>query len=212
MRERRSAAEHARGPGGTEQTTSAGKPRPKPAGRDLAGIKRGETTVEQRPKCYSNALTVRASQQVLLEVRFIEAQRTAARDLGFNWNINGGRFAAGTGIGATPLGMASLPVTAAFAAGGFPSGNTTFATMITRILDGGTSADVIIQALEKRGLARRLAEPNLTTLSGDTANFLAGGEFPFPFRPTTTASRWSSRSSASALPSRRPSSPTVRSI
>ncbi len=39
---------------------------------------------------------------------------------------------------------------------------------------------MIIQALEKRGLARRLAEPNLVALSGDTASFLAGGEFPFP--------------------------------
>ena len=38
----------------------------------------------------------------------------------------------------------------------------------------------MVQALEKRGMARRLAEPNLVTLSGDTANFLAGGEFPFP--------------------------------
>ena len=40
--------------------------------------------------------------------------------------------------------------------------------------------DVIIQALEKRGVARLLAEPNLVAMSGDTASFLAGGEFPFP--------------------------------
>ena len=41
-------------------------------------------------------------------------------------------------------------------------------------------ADVIVRALEERGLARRLAEPNLVALSGDQASFLAGGEFPFP--------------------------------
>jgi pilus assembly protein CpaC len=39
---------------------------------------------------------------------------------------------------------------------------------------------VIVQALEERGLARRLAEPNLITMSGEKANFLAGGEFPVP--------------------------------
>jgi pilus assembly protein CpaC len=48
------------------------------------------------------------------------------------------------------------------------------------VLDNGTTADVLIQALEQRGVARRLAEPNLVALSGDTASFLAGGEFPFP--------------------------------
>ncbi len=48
------------------------------------------------------------------------------------------------------------------------------------MLTGGASADIIIQALEKKGAARRLAEPNLTALSGETASFLAGGEFPMP--------------------------------
>ena len=55
-----------------------------------------------------------------------------------------------------------------------------FGTFIARILDKGIGVDGVIQALEERGLARRLAEPNLVALSGDTANFLAGGEFPFP--------------------------------
>jgi pilus assembly protein CpaC len=63
---------------------------------------------------------------------------------------------------------------------GLASNNVPFGAAIARLLDGGTKADVIVQALEKRGLARRLAEPNLVALSGDTASFLAGGEFPFP--------------------------------
>jgi pilus assembly protein CpaC len=46
--------------------------------------------------------------------------------------------------------------------------------------------DLLISALETKGLARRLAEPNLTTLSGDAARFLAGGEFPVPIPNTTT--------------------------
>ena len=52
--------------------------------------------------------------------------------------------------------------------------------MLARVLDGGTDVDLMIRALEQRSLARRLAEPNLVTTSGDTASFLAGGEFPFP--------------------------------
>jgi pilus assembly protein CpaC len=63
---------------------------------------------------------------------------------------------------------------------GLVSNNVPFGAVIARLLDNGTKADVIVQALEKRGLARRLAEPNLVALSGDTASFLAGGEFPFP--------------------------------
>jgi len=42
------------------------------------------------------------------------------------------------------------------------------------------NVDVLVDALESRGVARRLAEPNLVALSGDTASFLAGGEYPFP--------------------------------
>ena len=48
------------------------------------------------------------------------------------------------------------------------------------MLGNGVQADTLIDALEERGVVRRLAEPNLTALSGDTASFLAGGEFPIP--------------------------------
>jgi pilus assembly protein CpaC len=50
----------------------------------------------------------------------------------------------------------------------------------------GSSVDLLISALETKGLLRRLAEPNLTTLSGEAARFLAGGEFPVPIPNTTT--------------------------
>jgi pilus assembly protein CpaC len=51
----------------------------------------------------------------------------------------------------------------------------------------GASADIRIQALEDKGLVRRLASPNLTALSGSTASFLAGGEFPVPVAGETNA-------------------------
>ena len=55
-----------------------------------------------------------------------------------------------------------------------------FGFLISRLLAGNTNVDVIINALEDKGIARMLAEPNLVALSGDTASFLAGGEFPIP--------------------------------
>ncbi|MGY3034379.1 pilus assembly protein CpaC [Bradyrhizobium sp. USDA 4354] len=158
-----------------------------------------------------NAMSVAAPQQVMLEVRFLEVTRDAGRDLGVNLyaaNANGtnvgntgrgGVVTSATGrrpiggvngpVGAPPTG--SLPVLATAGtllgtAGGIapvPFGS--LLTSIVRTSNGG-SVDLLISALETKGLARRLAEPNLTTLSGDAARFLAGGEFPVPI-PNTTA-------------------------
>ncbi len=112
----------------------------------------------------TNAMTVGASQQVTLEVRFIEAKRNASRDLGVNYSVSAG------GISFQPFGnaLASNAATAPFG------------RMVADMLTGGASADIIVQALEKKGGARRLAESNLIALSGETASFLAGGEFPVP--------------------------------
>ncbi|TIW42332.1 MAG: type II and III secretion system protein family protein, partial [Mesorhizobium sp.] len=52
--------------------------------------------------------------------------------------------------------------------------------LIGGLLSNGVSIDVAIKALEDRGVARRLAEPNLIARSGEKASFLAGGEFPIP--------------------------------
>ena len=56
--------------------------------------------------------------------------------------------------------------------------------MIGRIVASGVTTDVLINALEQKGIARSLAEPNLVALSGDTASFLAGGEYPIPVSGT----------------------------
>ena len=134
------------------------------------GGKNGEGSAPPVKDTVINAMTVRASQQVSLEVKFVEIDRTAARDLGVNWGIlNNHSVAAATGAGSGLFPLA-----------GIPSGATQFGAAIISMLNHGNRTDLILQALEKRGLARRLAEPNLVTLSGDTANFLAGGEFPYP--------------------------------
>jgi len=141
--------------------------------RDSVSLSKALSIAEQTaPQAVTNALSVRGSQQVLLEVRFVEADRESSRELGVGWDVFGNRIAAISGV--TGVTSAGTPVL------GLASNNVPFGAAIARLLDGGTKADVIVQALEKRGLARRLAEPNLVALSGDTASFLAGGEFPFP--------------------------------
>ncbi|MEH2469340.1 pilus assembly protein CpaC [Nitrobacteraceae bacterium AZCC 2161] len=166
-----------------------------------------------------NAMSVAAPQQVMLEVRFLEVNREAGRNLGVNLyaaNANGtnvgntglggvtraGRSPIGginttpgpLGAGGDPVGSpptGSLPILGTAAtllgtAGGvapIPFGS--LLTSLVRTSNGG-SVDLLISALETKGLVRRLAEPNLTTLSGDAARFLAGGEFPVPIPTTTT--------------------------
>ncbi|MET3837957.1 type II and III secretion system protein family protein [Bradyrhizobium sp. OAE829] len=151
-----------------------------------------------------NAMSVAGAQQVMLEVRFLEVNRTAGRDLGVNLyaaNANGtnvgntglggvggvGRVPIGgvspaTGVGSTPTGTLPLIGTAATLA----SGAAPFGTLLTSILrlNNGMTIDSLVTALETKGVLRRLAEPNLVTLSGEAARFLAGGEFPVPVAST----------------------------
>jgi pilus assembly protein CpaC len=65
-------------------------------------------------------------------------------------------------------------------AAGVLGGGSPFGFLAGNMIAKGLQIDVMLNALETRGLARRLAEPNLVALSGDTANFLAGGEYPIP--------------------------------
>src|SRR6202035_855491 len=65
-------------------------------------------------------------------------------------------------------------------ASGVLSRRAPFGILVGKLRASGLEADVLLNALETKGLARGLAEPNLVALSGDTANFLAGGEYPIP--------------------------------
>jgi pilus assembly protein CpaC len=60
------------------------------------------------------------------------------------------------------------------------AGTSPFGVALASIINSGTTLDVMISALENKGLIRNLAEPDLIALSGDTASFLAGGQFPVP--------------------------------
>lgn len=131
-----------------------------------------------------NAMRVAPSQQVMLRVRFLEASRDAGRELGVNWFVRNktGTTAVRTGLGdvttTTQNGISVATIT-----GTLLSGNAPFGAALAGLVNNGangTNIDVLISALETKGLIRRLAEPDLVALSGDTAAFLAGGEFPVP--------------------------------
>jgi pilus assembly protein CpaC len=142
------------------------------------------------PNGVINAMSVAHSQQVLLKVRFLEASREAGRQLGVNWfgsNASGTR-GVNTGQGSFTTQSpppAGIPV---FQTAGTLAGSTAqpFGVILANVVNGGTNIEVLVTALETKGLVRRLAEPNLMALSGDTARFLAGGEFPVPIAAAST--------------------------
>ncbi len=129
----------------------------------------------------SNSLSISANQQVNLEVRFVEVNRTAGKELGVNWNLDG-NAATGTGVPLSGSGSAVTPVIGL----GALSSALPFGAVIANFLSNGVSADMLITALEQKKLARRLAEPNLTAMSGESASFHAGGEFPIPVAEDVT--------------------------
>jgi len=129
---------------------------------DAVTLDRIVTMAKQFGPDVINSVSVTQPQQVMLEVRFVEVQRNAARELGVNWKAFGNTTSAVIGTGS------------------LLSNSTPFGSILSTLLGKGFEVDNLIQALENRGVARRLAEPNLVALSGDTASFLAGGEFPFP--------------------------------
>ena len=132
-----------------------------------------------------NAMKIGQPQQVMLKVRYLEVNRNAAREIGVNWYGANGRGDRGvnTGLGGPPQvgqGAGGIPLFKSLST--FASGATAepFSIAVASILNQGVSLDVMVSALEKKGLVRSLAEPDLVALSGDKASFLAGGEFPVP--------------------------------
>ncbi|XUU62047.1 type II and III secretion system protein family protein [Erythrobacter sp. HA6-11] len=148
--------------------------------------------------------------QVNLQVRFAEVSRTLVREIGSNLSTrdSSGGFLFGVQRGNGPViggaGTAGLPVLDASAQFGLPAGSISlpFNPATGEFVTGGTTYDftsspaqTAIQAAgrlfgldvgaafdlsERLGLVTTLSAPNLTALSGETADFLAGGEFPIP--------------------------------
>lgn len=131
-----------------------------------------------------NMISLGASEQVMLEVRFAEVNRTAERDLGIRGSAasNSGNFGVVTGLGsaivasAVPGGLALAPGTL----------SNVFGAVQGAFKAGSVNIQATLNALETRGLAKTLAEPTLVALSGERASFLAGGEFPVPVAQSGT--------------------------
>jgi pilus assembly protein CpaC len=113
------------------------------------------------PDSASSNLIVKASQEVVLEVRVMEAARSALQDIGFSGSITSRNTVANWGsglIGNTPA-----------------NGVVAWTNHL-----GSVTVNANIEALEEKGVVRTLAKPNLVAVSGGKASFLAGGEFPYP--------------------------------
>jgi pilus assembly protein CpaC len=159
-------------------------------------------------KLVINMLIVEGEEQVMLKVTVAEVQRSVLKQFGINLGatLTSGNFAtslltenalpltAAAGLGTLPtaaLGTEALDpaigptcstagVLCNYNPG--PSGTTAFGNSgATASFGGGRSrATSALRALERDGLIKTLAEPNLTAVSGETAKFLAGGEYPIP--------------------------------
>lgn len=119
-----------------------------------------------------NAITVRGRDQVMLKVVVAEVQRNVIKQLGVDLSAN---MNYGTAV-------VNFNNTNPFTANGraLVTGNAATAGFGNSGTPGVPSVQATVRAMESAGVMRTLAEPNLTAISGETANFLAGGEFPIP--------------------------------
>ena len=138
-----------------------------------------------------NLLQVTSGQQVMLRVRVGEIQRTAVKNLGatLTGGKSGGRFGVQGGANALNWGDTTNGGTGAFVPGSVVhKADETFGFLTGSLTTGSVSLSASLDALETQGLFKVLAEPNLVALSGEQAEFLAGGEFPVPTTSGTGAS------------------------
>jgi len=126
------------------------------------------------------------AEEVLLEVKFAEVDRSALTQLGFNLLTNG----AGNTIGSTSTGQfgglttSPIPSTIGGPSPTISTGTTTTTTVSNLLnlffFNPQVHLGAVIEALKTQNLLQILAEPNLVAVNGKEASFLAGGEFPFP--------------------------------
>lgn len=145
-------------------------------GATLASIL--EVAQQYGPDAIINSVIVDDSQQVNLEVRVLEAKRNAGRDLGVSIRTKNGSGTTRSGTGIAAVDEDNVVAGAGNIVSGLLSNSNPFAALITRVIDSNIKVDLIIEALEAKGVVRTLAEPNLTTLSGEPASFNAGGQVP----------------------------------
>lgn len=136
-----------------------------------------------------NMIQVHESNQITLRVRVAEVQRSLTRQLGIDWQsaavqTTGSANNNGYGFGRSPSAFFTQAEDGLrpFNFGVLnPTDTTVFGEVYNlgaSIAAGNFNLDVMLSALENEGLITLLAEPNLTAVSGESASFLAGGEYP----------------------------------
>jgi pilus assembly protein CpaC len=114
-----------------------------------------------------NSIVVRGRDQVMLKVTVAEVQRNIVKQLGIDLNAS---LNYGTAV-------VNFSNSNPFTALGRPLVGT---NAVTTSFGATPSVSATLRAMESAGVVRTLAEPNLTAISGESATFVAGGEFPFP--------------------------------
>lgn len=149
--------------------------------------KRAEAIAATHSKKVVNLLTVPPPaelKQILLQVRFASVDRVALSQVGFNMFSTNPKT-----IGATSTGQFQPPRFSPLQLQGsdFNGTNVNFADLLNLfVFRPDLNIGATIKALQQQNLLQILAEPNLIVVEGSEANFLAGGEFPFPTITSTT--------------------------
>ncbi len=139
----------------------------------------GKGSTQDKRSEIVNLMRLSSGQQVMLRVRVGEIRRTALKQLGvslqgLNQNGSLGVFGGSNG------GLAGITADSGLGAGQFEVNPLSFGGIGAVVSKGSFSLGASLDALESDGLLKILAEPNLVALSGEQAEFLAGGEFPIP--------------------------------
>jgi pilus assembly protein CpaC len=132
------------------------------------------------PERVSNLMSVGGVQQVMMKVRFAEMQRTVSKQLSSSLALNGTALGGDLGINGGTLTTNNSGGVANSLGGNIPAIQQNSGAILFGFNTGSIQVGLLLEALERKGVVRFLAEPNLTALSGQEAKFLAGGEYPVP--------------------------------
>ena len=121
------------------------------------------------------------AQEVLLQVRFAEVDRSALTQLGVNFISTGAGNFLGTGTTGQFGGVGAQQITQNTSSSGGVQASETISNVLNLFLfRPDIHFGAVIEALQTKNLLQILAEPNLIAVNGKKASFLAGGQFPFP--------------------------------
>lgn len=134
-----------------------------------------------------NYLQVAGGQQVMLQVKFAEVARSALSQLGLNAGYADGVSSAASNIGQiAPFAPGAPSIGGLGGAGSLLNSSSPAVTLFGGGEIGSTQIQAFLNALHQQNLSRVLADPNLVTVSGQEASFLAGGKFPVPVPQTSS--------------------------